>query len=115
MALHATAIPPTSASALLHPATLLIPSPLIDSSLPRMIGPLDVSLLFLGPEVHGPQVACGVTLSLIVEMRRIRVTPFAACRDGSRTHLVTELHHCHEAVPAGAVIALGARPAVRAE
>src|SRR4051812_47743553 len=115
MALHATAIPPTSASALLHPATLLIPPPLIDSSLPRMIGPLDVPLLFLGPEIHGPQVARGVTLCLIVEMRRIRVTTFAACRDGPRMHLVAELHHRHEAVPAGAVVAFGARPAVRAE
>src|SRR5690606_14440990 len=74
-----------------------------------------VAFELFGPEVHLAQVAGAVTLGLVVEVRRRRVAAFAARGHRARADLVAELHRGNEAVAAGAVVALRARPAMRAE
>src|SRR5690348_14556675 len=80
-----------------------------------VIDPFGMSLELLGPVVDRAQVAGGVAFGFVVEVRRVRVTAFAAGGDRAGVHFRAELHHCDEAVAAGAVVAFRARPAVRAE
>ena len=48
-----------------------------------MIAPLDVPLELVGPEVDGPQIAGGVALGLVVEVRRVGIAALAAGGDGA--------------------------------
>src|SRR5690606_6794952 len=79
------------------------------------VAAFDVSLEFARLEIHLAQVARAVALGLVVEVRRSRIAAFAAGGDRARGHLVAELHRGDEAVAAGAVVALRAGPAMRAE
>src|SRR3546814_796287 len=79
------------------------------------VGAFDVALQLLWPEVHRAQVAGAVALGLVVEVRRGGIAALAACGDGAGADLVAELDRRDEAVAAGAVVALRARPAMRAE
>src|SRR6185312_166438 len=74
-----------------------------------------MALELFRPEVHGAQVAGGVALGLVVEVGRVGVAAFAAGGDRAGMHFRAELDCRDEAVAAGAVIALRARPAMRAE
>src|SRR5712691_254314 len=79
---------------------------------PRMILPLGVALQLRAIEVHVPKIARAVPFSLIAEMPGPGIAALAARRDRSGPHTVSELHHGHEAIPAGAVHLPG--PCVRA-
>ena len=83
--------------------------------LPRPVRPLRVLLDVRAVEVDLAQVAGGVALGLVVEVRRRRIAALAAGAHRPRPHAVAELHHRHEAVAARAVHLLRARVGARAE
>src|SRR5690348_11190536 len=80
-----------------------------------MVDLLGMALELTRPEVHLAQVAGGVALGLVVEVRRCRMPALAAGGDRPGADLGTELHDRDETVAAGAVVAPGARPAVGTE
>src|SRR5882672_5935852 len=82
---------------------------------PRMILPLGVALQLRAIEVHVPKIARAVPFSLIAEMPGPGIAALAARRDRSGPHTVSELHHGHEAIPAGAVHLPGPCGRARAE
>src|SRR4030081_177091 len=80
-----------------------------------MVPALDVAPELVRVEVDVAQLALRIAQRLIVEVRRRGMPTLAAGGDGLRPHAVTELHHSHEAVAAGAVELLRAGPGARAE
>src|SRR5207342_67900 len=84
-------------------------------SLAWVVRPFDMRLQFVGPEVDGAQVARRVALGFVVEVRRLRIAALAADGDRARADLLPELDDGDEAVAAGAVVPLGARPSMGAE
>ena len=74
--------------------------------LPRPVPPLDMAGELVGVEIDRAQIAGGVALRLIGEMRRARVAAFAARGDRDRADARAEFDHRDEAVAAGAVLAL---------
>src|SRR5690606_28313423 len=88
---------------------------LYTGSIPWVIPALGVPRQVFSPEIHRPQVAGAVALGLVVEMRRVGMAAGAAGGDRAGAHLVAKFDRGDEAVAAGAVVAFGAGPAMRAE
>src|SRR4051794_25648125 len=71
-----------------------------------------MALEVLGIEIDGPEVAARVAFGLVVEVRGAGMPALAPCRYRPGAQLRPELHDRHEAVAAGAVIALRSRIAL---
>src|SRR5690606_13782547 len=84
-------------------------------SFPWVIPALGMPRQLFRPEVHRPQVAGAVALGFVIEMRGFGMAAGAAGGDRAGAYLVAELDRGDEAVAAGAVVAFGAGPAMRAE
>src|SRR6185312_877330 len=80
-----------------------------------VVDALGMALEVLGPEVDRAQVAGGIAVDLVGEVRRSGMATLAARLDGARMHPWAEFDRGDETVAAVAVKALGARPAVRAK
>src|SRR6204780_3547181 len=68
-----------------------------------MVVLLCMALQLVRIKVNLAQVAADISLHLIIEMPRIRMTAFATGRHRSSTHSIAKLHHCNKAVAAGSV------------
>src|SRR5687768_10392809 len=85
------------------------------ASFARSVGPLGVAYELVGMEIDLAQVARRVAPGLVVEMGRAGMAALAAGRDRQSPDTRSELDDRDEAVAAGAVPALRARPGARAE
>src|SRR2546428_10530044 len=70
---------------------------------PGMVFPLGVTLELRTVEVDFPQLACAVSLRLVVEVRRRWIAAFSSGRYRFCPHSLTELNDGHEAVAARSV------------
>src|SRR5436190_10893533 len=89
--------------------------PVFEWSVSWVILPLGVSFELRPVEVNLAQVARGVPLRLIVEVRRPRMPALPARGDRPRPHRGTEFHDGDEAVSAGSIPLLRARIRSRPE
>src|ERR1700735_582273 len=68
-----------------------------------MVVLLGVALQLVRIKVNLAQVAADISLYLIIEMPRIRMSAFATGCHCSSAHSIAKLNHCNKAVAAGSV------------